>query len=337
MASASPSPRPQVKRQTNTIGIAICTYKRPDALSLCLEGLAAQTRRPDEVMIIARPDDDATHELMRLRADDGLTWRIVPVERPGLIAARNVALSANRSDVLVFCDDDTVAHPDWVERILAHFQRDPTLGGLGGRDRCHDGERFDEEQKRVVGRVQWFGRTIGNHHRGYGPPREVHFLKGANMSYHAEAIEGLRFDERLRGKGAQAHDDLSFSLAVWRARWKLLYDPAVLLDHYAFKRDQPRSYVASAALADPAGYYDSCYNYALVLSEQVPGYSFMLYVLWSFFVGIRSYPGLVQLARLTLHGEKDTWRKFLLFQHALWLVCGSALSSKLSESGHRLG
>ena len=182
-----------------------------------LAGLVAQTRLPDDVILVVRPSDLATHEAMAARVPDGLPWRIVPVHEPGLVAARNAGLAAQHCDVVAFCDDDTVASPEWLARILPHFD-DPAVGGVGGRDRCHDGTGFDDRQRQVVGHLQWWGRAIGNHHLGFGAARRVDFLKGANMSYRAEAVRGRWFDTRLRGKGAQADDDLSFSLSVATCR-----------------------------------------------------------------------------------------------------------------------
>jgi len=82
--------------------------------------------------------------------------------------------------------------------------------------------------------VHWFGRVIGNHHLGVGEPRET-CCKGVNMNYRRAAIANLRFDQRLWGPGAQAHNDMAFSLAVRRG-WKLIYDPRVAVDHYPAQR-----------------------------------------------------------------------------------------------------
>ena len=80
------------------------------------------------------------------------------------------------------------------------------------------------------------GKICGNHHLGVGAPRTVSLLKGANMIYRRSAVGGLRFDTRLRGKGAQPCNDLSFSLSVRRTGWKMVYDPRVAVDHFPAER-----------------------------------------------------------------------------------------------------
>jgi len=311
---------------TPTIGVLICTYRRPDALLPCLAGLAAQSRLPDDVMLVVRPSDTATRDAMAARPADSLPWRIVPVHEPGLVAARNAGLAANRCTIVSFCDDDTVASPEWLQRILAHFIADPTLGGLGGRDRCHDGTCFDDRKRSVVGHLEWWGRAIGNHHLGFGPARPVDFLKGANMSFRAEALRGLWFDTRLRGKGAQPNDDLSFSLSVKRGGWKLAYDPAVLINHYA-AGDQLRSYVVRPGLPDPVAYAECCYNHAVTMWDELSPTRRLAFAVWARLIGTSTYPGIVQAARFWLRRDPAAWRKFRINQAALSEVFAAARHS----------
>jgi GT2 family glycosyltransferase len=310
-----------------TVAVLIPSYRRPDSLLDCLAGLAAQQRRPDDVIIAVRPDDVATHDALGARLADGLVWRIVLAPPPGIVAARNATLAAAAAfDIWAFCDDDTIARPDWIGRILEHFQADPSLGGLGGRDRCFDGTAFDDRRRDVVGQIQWYGRTIGNHHLGHGAPRRVQFLKGANMSFRAEAVEGIVFDARLRGRGMQAHEDFGFSVAVAKRGWKIAYDPAVLVDHYAYRPEQARAYVATRGLPDALQYYDSSFNYAMVLWESLSFVGRLGYLLWGLLIGNRSYPGLAQAIRLTREYGFVSWRRFFLCQraHVAMYLCAVA-------------
>jgi cellulose synthase/poly-beta-1,6-N-acetylglucosamine synthase-like glycosyltransferase len=257
----------------------------------------------------------------------GLQLRCVPVHEPGLVSARNAALAANCSDILAFCDDDTVAAADWLARVLGHFTGDPAVGGVGGRDRCHDGTSFDDRRRSVVGRVQFCGRTIGNHHLGFGPVREVQFLKGANMSFRADALRGLWFDKRLRGQGAQPGDDFAFSLAVARAGWKLIYDPEAVVDHYA-AADRLRSYVVRKDLADPVSFGEGCFNQALTLWGDMGAARRAVYLLWASAIGTSTYPGLAQAIRHRLRGDPAAWRKCRLNLAALRDVAALGLAER---------
>ncbi len=295
-----------------TIGILLATHRRPDVLLRCLAGIAAQLRAPDDVIVVVRPTDTATQDVLRPLIDGVGPIRMVMVERPGLIAARNAGVDACRTDILAMVDDDAVPHPDWLARILEHFQRDPELGGLGGRDRCHDGTAFDDTRASVVGKLQWFGRTIGNHHRGFGEPREVDILKGANMSYRAKVFARCRFDTRLRGSGAQPHEDMRFSLSVKAAGWKLLYDPQVLIDHYPREREEARFYSDVGAVNDPVAYKELAFNEVAAIWEVLPPHRRVVFLIWSVLVGTRVSPGLVQAVRFTRRLGTMSWRRFQL-------------------------
>jgi len=148
----------------------------------------------------------------------------------------------------------------------------------------------------MVGKVQWFGRVVGNHHLGVGEPRYVDVLKGVNCAYRRAAILPVGFDERLLGAGAQVHNDLSLSLRLRRAGWKLVYDPEVAVDHYPaprFDEDQRRSFNATT-------FGDMVHNETLVLLEHLPPMRRFVFGFWALFVGTRSAPGLVQWLRLSL-------------------------------------
>lgn len=41
--------------------VLVPTYRRPDDLSRCLSALLRQQRTPDEIVVVARADDEATH------------------------------------------------------------------------------------------------------------------------------------------------------------------------------------------------------------------------------------------------------------------------------------
>jgi GT2 family glycosyltransferase len=303
-----------------TVGVMICTYQRPESLGRCLDGLSAQTRAPDDVIAVHRQTDEATRRFIEVRGDDGLPLRAVIVLAPGLVAARNAGLQAGRTDVLAIIDDDVVPHPEWLERVARHFA-DPAVGGVGGRDHVHDGNAFDERLARRVGIVQWFGRVVANHHLGYGPPRAVALLKGANMSYRATAIAGLAFDRRLLGKSTQPHDDLAFSLAVGRRGWKMIYDPAALVYHYA-GRPENRAY-SSVGRVPAEEARSSAFNLVVAMWDNLSVPQRIAFALYSVLVGTSTDPGMVQALRYTPRFGLAAWKRFWLTQQGkatAWLA-----------------
>jgi glycosyltransferase involved in cell wall biosynthesis len=276
-----------------SITVLIPTYRRSKELARCLEALRKQTRVADEVLVVVRDTDAETWTLLKSLSSDYLPLHTVTVSIPGQVAALNAGLDAAQGDIIAITDDDAAPHADWLERIESHFLSDDRVGGVGGRDWVYHGTELEDGARKVVGRVQWFGRAIGDHHLGVGEPREIDLFKGANMSYRRSAISGLRFDKRLRGTGAQPINDMAFSLAVKRAGWKLIYDPAVAVDHYEgnrFDEDQRNQF-------NEIAFFNWVHNETLVLLEHLSPARRIVFLIWAILVGTRKAPGFVQWLR----------------------------------------
>ncbi len=279
-----------------SIAVLVPTLRRPDQLRACLEGLARQTRAPDRVIVVAREDDEQSAAVLaeprgELRVD------AVPVHATGQVAALNAGRAAAQEDIVAITDDDAVPRPDWVEQVGRHFAADPRLGGLGGRDWVHHDGVLETGELGDVGRLRWYGRFVGLHHLGAGEPREVDFLKGANMSYRRAALP--EFDTALRGRGAEHVNDWVVSMAVRRAGWRLLYDPAVAIDHYEGDRGEldPRQ---SADLS-VAGDFAHNQTYAAVRHLAAPRAA--SHLLFALLVGTTAAPGIGMTARNLARGD----------------------------------
>jgi glycosyltransferase involved in cell wall biosynthesis len=275
-----------------SITVLIPTYCRPQDLARCLSALAQQTRLPDEVVLVVRDSDRQTHSLLKT-LDSALSIRVITVTAPGVVAALNVGLDYTKSDIIAITDDDAIAAPDWLARLESYYLADQKIGGVGGRDRVYHGTQLESGARSRVGEVQWFGRVIGNHHLGVGEAREVDVLKGVNMSFRLAAIAGIRCDERLKGTGAQAHFEIALSLAVKQRGWKLIYDPAIAVDHYPaqrFDEDQRSQFNAQA-------WSNRVHNETLVLLDYFSLPQRIVYLAWAVIVGTREAQGIVQLIR----------------------------------------
>ena len=100
-----------------TLTVAFCTYRRADRLDRLLAALRAQDCPTDfEILAVnnASPDD-TLDVLARLQALPGAPLRVVTEPAPGIVPARNRALSEARDrDILVFIDDDELPEPGFL-------------------------------------------------------------------------------------------------------------------------------------------------------------------------------------------------------------------------------
>jgi glycosyltransferase involved in cell wall biosynthesis len=305
------------------ITVVIPTYRRSKDLARCLQALGQQTHRADEVLVVIRDTDAETWAFLEGVNLDLLLLRPIPVTASGVVAAMNVGLDAASGDIIVFTDDDAAPHQDWLERIEARFISDHCINGVGGRDWVYFGEElYDGTEQQVVGQLQWFGRMIGNHHLGVGPSREVDILKGVNMSFRRAALAGLRFDERMRGTGAQVHFEVAFCLALRKAGGKLIYDPLVAVDHFQGQRfdEDKRDQFNSLAVTN------AVHNETLILLEYLSPAPRLGFLPWAILIGTRSAPGFLQSIRslpteglvsgkrvlASLHGRWQGWQTWQL-------------------------
>jgi cellulose synthase/poly-beta-1,6-N-acetylglucosamine synthase-like glycosyltransferase len=301
------------------ISVLVPSYGRPQSLQTCLLALAAQSRAPDEVVVVTRAEDAETRALVaRARADGGLPLREAVADLPGQIRALATAVDAASGDVVAITDDDAAPRPDWVRRLERWFG-DGSVAGVGGRDVIAGaGPATSAEQ---VGRVRWFGKIVGNHHLGVGAAQDVDVLKGANMAFRRELVLRHGFDERLRGKGAQVHNDLKLSLSLRRAGGRLVYDPALMVDHMP----APRPAGDDRLNAGSQQQVDAVHNETLALLEFLPAGRRAVFAVWALAVGRRQAPGLALTLwtgvrepgagswprlRATFRGRREAWRTF---------------------------
>jgi GT2 family glycosyltransferase len=273
------------------ITVAIPSYRRPDDLRRALEALTKQSRRADEVIVVAREDDAPNHEVAQ-EFYSTLPLKLELVERPGMVEAVNRALDTAIGDVIALTDDDAAPHTDWIEKIARIFEDESDLAGLGGKD-CifQNGRSLSDSAAQIVGKVRWYGRVFGYHHQGTGTRRDVDCLKGVNMSFRRTALGKLRMDERLRGTGAQCHCDLKLCLALRAQGKRLAYDPSILVDHFPAPRfDEDQRDVFNALAHE-----NQIYNMTLALLEYLRPAGRIILLSYALSIGIENgYCGLLK-------------------------------------------
>lgn len=318
------------------ISVVIPTYRRPVELARCLEALSQQTRLPDEVLVVARDTDLETQELLKSSNSSCFSLQTAIITIPGVVAAMNAGWSKAQGDIIASTDDDAAPHPTWLAKMEAYFLQNPHIAGVGGRDWQYQGGRLKETgSRRTVGKVQWFGRVIGNHHLGVGEAREVDVLKGVNMGFRRTAIQGLCFDERMKGGGAQVHFEIAFTLPLRRKGWKIIYDPEVAVDHYPaqrFDEDQLHRGMFSAIAVS-----NMTHNETLALLEYLSPAQRIVFLGWAVVVGTRDCPGLVQVLRFLPSQRSWIIRKWLATINGRWQGVQSWLQGKSTALVHPPG
>lgn len=104
----------------------VVTRNRKELLARCLAALAAQTRRPDEVLVVDNASADGTPDLVRARFPDvELMMLDENVGGAGGFCRGIERAHAHGHDWLWVMDDDTLAFPDTLEELLRGAERAP--------------------------------------------------------------------------------------------------------------------------------------------------------------------------------------------------------------------
>ncbi|MCA9323833.1 glycosyltransferase family 2 protein [Candidatus Saccharibacteria bacterium] len=111
-----------------TISIVIPVYNEEKHIEACLQSIAAQTRRPDEVIVV---DNNCTDHTVKLAKQFDFV-RVIHESKQGRGHARNAGFNASRSHIIGRIDADSILDKHWVERVLKHFRDDAELAGLTG-------------------------------------------------------------------------------------------------------------------------------------------------------------------------------------------------------------
>jgi glycosyltransferase involved in cell wall biosynthesis len=117
-----------------TVSVIVCAHNEAQYLAPCLHSLLAQSRRPDEILVINNASTDTT----RVVAEQIPHVRVVDEPRKGLVVARETGRQMATGQVLVYVDADCRAPLTWLARVMRRFERDPTLLALSGPYRFYD-------------------------------------------------------------------------------------------------------------------------------------------------------------------------------------------------------
>ncbi len=111
------------------VSVVICAFseRRWEQLERAVRSVQAQRHPAHEVLVVI-DHNAALYE----RAVGSLPARVLQNEEAqGLSGGRNTGVRHAQGDVIAFLDDDAHAEPDWLERLLAGYDR-PEVVGVGG-------------------------------------------------------------------------------------------------------------------------------------------------------------------------------------------------------------
>jgi glycosyltransferase involved in cell wall biosynthesis len=117
-----------------TRSVIVCAHNEAGYLAACLYSLLAQSRPPDEIIVVNNASTDATGDV----AARVPGVRVIDEPQRGLVVARETGRRVATGDILVYVDADCRAPFQWLERIERRFHRRVDLIALSGPYRFYD-------------------------------------------------------------------------------------------------------------------------------------------------------------------------------------------------------
>jgi glycogen(starch) synthase len=124
-----------------TASVVINTYNRAAYLSNAIRSVAYQTYPAVELIVVNGPSTDDTERVLESLSGERFRFKSVRCAGRNLSESRNLGIAEAAGDVVLFIDDDAVAHPDWIARLMAAYE-DPEVGAAGGFTIDHTGMAF---------------------------------------------------------------------------------------------------------------------------------------------------------------------------------------------------
>jgi glycosyltransferase involved in cell wall biosynthesis len=226
------------------IAFVVPTLNRPDDLRRMLASLVAQTRRPDQVIVV-----DASEPPVREVAEGFPALQVDYVREfpPSLARQRNAGMARVRSDIALagYLDDDIVLEPRAVQSMLEFWEaagpdvggaafnitNNPAPGGLAVK------RLFGVDDARP-------GRMLRSGCPSTIPPQrvdlETDWLYGGATVWRRAVIEAYPYDEWFVGTGFM--EDIDFSYNV-RERYRMVVVAGARLAHYSRPVRPDRQYL----------------------------------------------------------------------------------------------
>lgn len=177
-----------------TIAAIVCAYNEARFLAPCLHSLLAQSRPPDELIVIDNASTDDTAGIAR--SVPGV--RVIHEARRGLVTARETARLATGCDILAYADADCRAPLQWLERIERRFEQRPGAVAVTGPYRFYD---WDWSGRALIRAYDWVvappTHALVHHGLAMGA-----VLYGGNFAVRRTALERIGgFDRTIEFHG----------------------------------------------------------------------------------------------------------------------------------------
>ena len=210
----------------NMISIIICTYNRSDKLKNLLKSFQNMHDSGETLWELIVVDNNSTDDTKHV-ADEfsrifSTNFRYFTERKQGAAYARNKGFENSIGEIIAVIDDDCIVDDAWLSALAREFASDSVLSVLGGRVELYDGKA-----KPVSIRPSRTREVFDS------PDQLFSLIPGCNMAFRREVYERVGGFDTWFGPGARIPpaEDVDFIYRAYKAGFKILYSPDVLVYH----------------------------------------------------------------------------------------------------------
>ncbi|MGC8791965.1 MAG: glycosyltransferase family 2 protein [Bryobacteraceae bacterium] len=237
------------------VSVVVPTLRAGPELLDCVYSLDRQTQQGVEIIIV----DNSGCGLARQSCAARLATHIIELDgNRGFGAAVNAGFRASRAPYLATINDDAVARPDWLERVVAAMDSRHDVGMCASQIRLPASDLLDSAGMLVSGDGSSKQRGQYEPAARYAHREEVLLPSACAALYRRQMLEEIGlFDENF----FLYCEDTDLGLRARWAGWKCLYVPEAVVEH---------NYSRSAGRASPLKAYYVERNRLFVLLKNYP-------------------------------------------------------------------
>lgn len=216
------------------ISAIICTLNRAAYLCKAIQSLVNQTL-PNEYYEILIVDNGSTDDTKRVVVEEfahlhNLHYLYEPVL--GLSQARNTGWQNAKGEYIAYLDDDAIAYPDWLEKIIKVFESvTPQPGCVGGKvEAIWEASRphwLPDKLLPYLTVLDWSEVPI--------ILEDWRYIAGANMAFPKfllEAVKGFQVSFGRKGGKLLSNEEILLRNQLKINGYTIYYDPEIVVGHH---------------------------------------------------------------------------------------------------------
>ncbi len=209
----------------STVSAIIPNWNRAELLDSALKGLASQTRRPEQVIVVDNGSVDGSSTVAERHGVDLIRF----TENRGFAPAVNAGIEHAYGDWVLILNNDVSLQPDWIEVLLGTAQREGLAFAAGKLLQTTPGKVIDGTWDLLSrGAHAWrcgYGRLDG---QTWSVKRKICFAPMTAALFRRNLFDAVGL---LDSRFEAYYEDVDFGIRCALAGFSGIYDPMAVAAH----------------------------------------------------------------------------------------------------------